>query len=154
MASDYHTRFNQLFEQRDALYQQPGHRFQALRIPANGSGPLLVVLETIDVDTPTLFHEPDLTPFWGSGYIVDYRMLELEGQRDEKFDGIYYRFKTTTGRDANKQFVGAKGDVLITKMHPLEFGRGAKALYIDMPEDWQFCEGLQSYVASAKLKEL
>lgn len=80
-------------------------------------------------------------------------MLELKGQRDAKFDGIYYRFKTTTDNrlDANKQFAGAKGDVLITKMHPLEFGRGAKALYIDMPEDWQLCEGLQSYIASAKL---
>jgi hypothetical protein len=49
--------------------------------------------------------------------------------------------------------VAAKGDVFITRMHPLEFGRVAKALYIDMPEDWQLCEGLQSYIASAKLTE-
>ncbi|TAQ85607.1 hypothetical protein B7494_g6061 [Chlorociboria aeruginascens] len=125
----YQTLFNELYNVRDALYQPPGHKFQALRLPADGSPPSLVVLETIDVDTPTLFHEPDLTPFWGSGYTVDYRMVELESQRDEKFNGIYYRFKTTTDRlDVNAQFLGAKGDVLITKMHPLEFGRGAKAL--------------------------
>jgi hypothetical protein len=145
-----------LYHLRDSLYQPPGSKFQALRFPVDGSALSLVVVETIDVDTPTLFHEPDLTPFWGENYRVDYRMLEFTDQRNEKFNGIYYRFKTMAddGLDANKHFVGAKGDVLIMKMHPLEFGRGAKALYEDVPEDWRRFEGLQVLITRAKVEEI
>ena len=133
-------------------YQHPGTTITAIKLPADGSPPTLVNLTTIDTtsDDGQANHEPDLTSAWGAAGFSqrNARKLELKGQRDASFNGVWYFLRCKDGSKLapNEHHGGAFGDVFIVRMDAVEQGDGAgesgRAFYRDVPENWGECEGL------------
>lgn len=99
MALHLETWFNQLYEERDVLYQHRVISFKPCDSRPMDRGHCLWSWR-LWTSILQYFFTSLISQLSGVivSYTVDYRMLELKGQRDEKSNGIYYRFQTTTDR--------------------------------------------------------
>lgn len=112
---------------------------QVLRIPADGSPPDLVRLNTIESDDNVdsfLRHIPDFRPYWGTQDGLRWRdiaRLEVTDRSPPELNGIYFGWKSFA-QDLMplSEHTGFWGDAFIAKTPPWEVDENGAA-YEDVP---------------------
>lgn len=112
---------------------------QVVRIPADGSRPHRVRMNTIEnndnVDR-SLFHIPDFRPFWGNGEGFrrrDMARVDVTNQSLLELNGIYFGWKSLAmDHFPRSEHTGFYGDAFIARASVWEYG-GNGALYKDVP---------------------
>ncbi|KAL8699564.1 MAG: hypothetical protein Q9201_005931, partial [Fulgogasparrea decipioides] len=95
---------------------------QVLRIPASGSPPHLLRLNTIETDDNVdcfLLHIPDFRPYWGSREGFRWRdiaRLEVTDQPSPELNGVYWGWKSfAMDLMPKSEHTGFYGDAFIAK---------------------------------------
>ena len=118
---------------------------RVLKIPADGSTPHLITLNTIDISTAgnvdcLLNHIPDFRPFWGTREGFHWRDLvqyEVTGQSLAELNGIYWGWKSfALGHIPLSEHTGFCGDAFFAKTPAWEYGADGYAAYEDVSEDF------------------
>lgn len=129
---------------------------ECIQIPADGSDPHMVRLETTYInddklDDCFLFHIPDVRVFWTFHYATDakseegiwrkrtLRRVDVADQHTEALNGSYYFFRCIDGRlQRNLHFrkdTTVRGDVFVAKVKDWD-GWSEPAEYIDVPTEF------------------
>ena len=112
---------------------------QVLRIPADGSPPHLVQLNTIESDDridSNLRHVPDFRPYWGEGegfLCRDIAEVEVRDQSPPVLNGLYFGWKSLAlDLMPFSEYTGFCGDAFIAKTPIWERDENG-AVYEDVP---------------------
>lgn len=121
----------------------PSVTIRVLRVPADGSTPHILPLQTIKIYAEGnvdcfLFHIPDMRGFWGTGEAWKWRDLARAVIEDQSpvVNGCYYAFMSFADHllPLNKAASGC-GDVFIAKVTDAEYEEHGWATYDDVPEE-------------------
>ncbi|KAI0922223.1 hypothetical protein AcW1_004018 [Taiwanofungus camphoratus] len=138
--------FSWLFGWLNPRKMVPSVTIRCIRVPADGSPPHMIVLNTIDIYDEGnvdsfLFHIPDVRAFWGSKTSWRYRdlaMITIENQPSTTLNGCYYGFKSFNMDElpANKHVSGGiRGDAFIAKVTAEEYDEHGWATWTDVPPE-------------------
>lgn len=112
---------------------------QVLRIPADGSSPHLIQMNTIESDDNVdcfLLHIPDFRPYWGKDEGFQWRDIAQKEVRDQsppELNGIYLGWKSfAMDLVPISQHTGFCGDAFIAKLPLWECDENG-AVYEDVP---------------------
>jgi hypothetical protein len=121
----------------------PSVIIRVLRVPADGSAPHILPIQTIDASAEGnvdsfLSQVPDLRSFWGTGEGWRWRdMAQCEiTDQDSVSNGLYYAWKSFADHllPLNKYASGC-GDSFIAKMMTPEYDEHGWAAYDDVPDE-------------------
>lgn len=112
---------------------------QVLRIPADGSSPHLVQLNTIESNDNVdccMRHIPDFRPYWGKEegfWWRDIAQMEVTDQSLPELNGIYFGWKSfALDLMPRSEHTGFCGDAFIAKTPLWEYDENG-AVYEDVP---------------------
>ena len=116
---------------------------QILRIPADGSQPHVISVNSIDVTAEGnidafLGHIPDFRPFWGKSEGYQWRdvcQIEVNDQSNSELNGIYWGWKSfAMDFMPVSEHTGFCGNAFIAKTPNPEYDETGITVYQDIPQ--------------------